>query len=288
MLPPLAGCRRGVDGPPPANGWWPYGTTSARTPLGTGSHVGTAQSTSIYGGTNTTPIFATNTMTRVRQMPATPFNSLLVSQAKMRDLHAARPDVPIHPWVAPKFSDWGTPLAGSWLNAGGSDMWQENVYHAALATATQTFLWWRPGANRPEDLGMALMAEVLAELDGVLGGGGGAGGATVCAGATPIVDDTTALLGADDPYLLSGTSLRCSNGTVTTATTTRRVYRLTPRCFDARGCSTRPKVTSGARATIKIGSGFEVTPVADGCWHLPAANASSAGYWIVAPCAAHE
>ena len=37
----------GVAGAPPANGWWPHEVTSARTPLGTGSHVGTAQSASV-------------------------------------------------------------------------------------------------------------------------------------------------------------------------------------------------------------------------------------------------
>jgi len=125
------------------------------------------------------------------------------------------------------------------------------------------------------------MASVLAELDVVIGGGGGTSG--TCTGATPIVDAATAILGADDPYLLSGTSLRCSNGT---ETATRRVYRLTPRCLDggSSGCSTRPTVKGGAPAIIKIGSGFEARPVADGCWYTPASNVSSVGYWIVAPC----
>ena len=27
-------------------------------------------------------------------------------------------------------------------------MWQENVIHAALATGTREFLWWRPGEQR--------------------------------------------------------------------------------------------------------------------------------------------
>ena len=288
----------GVAGAPPANGWWPHKVTSARTPLGTGSHVGTAQSTSIYGATNDTTVLTTNTMSRVRTRAASPFDVLLGNQAMLRDMRVAAPAVPIEPWVCPKQAAWGhqgsTPHA-SWL--GGSDMWQENVLHAAVAVATRTFLWWRPGAQRPDDLGFALMSTVLVELDDVLGGGGAPAGKWTCdvASATPIDDGATSILGADDPYLLSGTELSCVGGAHGGApaveggtTTTRRVYRLTPRCLDApRDCATRPSASAlahGARATIKIASGFEVTPVADGCWWSPGANTSAAGFWVVAPC----
>ena len=35
----------------------------------------------------------------------------------------------------------------SWLAADGAEhdtAWQENVFHVALSTATDTFLWWQP------------------------------------------------------------------------------------------------------------------------------------------------
>jgi len=241
-------------------------------------------------------------MGRVRTRAATPFDVLLGNQATLRDMRAAAPSVPIEPWVCPKQAVWndrGSPKHASWL--GGSDMWQENVLHAAVAVAARTFLWWRPGAQRPEDMGFALMSTVLAELDGVLGGGGAPSGTWACdvASAAPIDGGATALLGSDDPYLISGTSLSCVGGGRSRggaggpaveggATTTRRVYRLTPRCLDEpRDCAARPHASAlahGERATIKIASGFEVTPVADGCWWAPGANSSAAGFWVVAPC----
>ena len=61
-------------------------------------------------------------------------------------------------------------------------------------------------------------------------------------------------------------------------------HQLTPRCLDAWDCATRPSLKNGTRATIKIGSGFEVTPVEDGCWWAPQRNTSAAGFWVVAPC----
>ena len=69
--------------------------------------------------------------------------------------------------MSPKYSHGGyggRPFmdAWSWLCSGGranpnGDLWQENVLHAALSTGATTFLWWRPGAQHPEDLGMSLM-----------------------------------------------------------------------------------------------------------------------------------
>jgi hypothetical protein len=44
-------------------------------------------------------------------------------------------------------------------------MWEENVFHLALSTATTQFLWWQPGSERPMGLGMPLLSKVLAELD---------------------------------------------------------------------------------------------------------------------------
>lgn len=295
----------GVAGPLPANGWWPHVATSARTPLGTGSHVGTDQSASVYGDPNSTVLLTYNTMNRVRSLPASPFGALLGGQAALRDMRDAALAVPIQPWICPKNATWPTRSTGSWLSADGSDMWQENVLHAALNTGSQTFLWWRPGLQKPDSLGFALVSAVLAELDAVLGYGGAPAGRWRCdvPNSVPIAGDgSTAILGPDDPYLLSGTTLKCVNasgqlaGTAAAvgealgaasaaeAVVTRRVYRLTPRCLDAPRCAVRPHLVSGAPATIKIASGFVVTPVANGCWWLPPANSSAAGFWVVAPC----
>ena len=281
----------GVSGPPPMGDFgWPYSTTGARTPMGTGSHVGTHQSTSIYGKINTTILFGRTTAQRVRTTAASPFDALVWNAAMMRDLRAAAPHVPIQPWIAPKYGTWGDPESViSWLSSSDGvndrgDMWQENVMHAALSAGASTFLWWKPGANRPYNLGMELMSSVLSELDmAVTTAGNEAPTESNCTYAAPITDDSTALRAADTPYLLSGATVSCG---ASAAQTQRRIYRLTPRCLDHAYCASRPKDLDRpkSRAILKLYSGFSITPVPDGCWWAPANNASAAGFWIVAPC----
>ena len=281
----------GVAGAPPANGWWPHKVTSARTPLGTGSHVGTAQSTSIYGATNDTTVLTTNTMSSVRTRAASPFDVLLGNQAILRDMRVAAPAVPIEPWVCPKQAAWGHqgPTAASWL--GGSDVAGERAARGG-GVATRTFLV-APRRAAADDLGFALMSTVLVELDDVLGGGGAPAGKWTCgvASATPIDDGATSILGADDPYLLSGTELSCVGGAHGGAPAVEGAPRPLAVCRRRHALAARLRVrpsasalAHGARATIKIASGFGVTPVADGCWWSPGANTSAAGFWVVAPC----
>ena len=50
----------------------------------------------------------------------------------------------MHAWLAPKFADWGDGY--SWLSSGNAStaevaMWEENVFHVALATGSAEFLW---------------------------------------------------------------------------------------------------------------------------------------------------
>ena len=269
---------------------WPYETSSVKTPLGRGSHVGTHQSGSVYGEPNSTVILGRSTQTRVRATAASPYDALLVGVARVRDMHAAAPNVPIAPWLSPKYSMWDHTgshdnCCWSWLSSddgvnGRGDMWQENVMHTALSSGATDLLWWQPGANRPLGLGLQLLSSVLRELDQAIGTAAGALPEGSCTAATPLTADAAvALRAADDPYLLSGVSVRCADGVE------RRVYRLTPRCLDAQWCAVRPPSSSGGvRATLKLFSGFFVTPVADGCWWANQGNTSAAGFWIAAPC----
>ena len=281
----------GKAGQPPAHDYgWPYATTSAKTPLGTGSHVGTHQSISVYGKPNTTRVFGRSTAHRVRTTAAAPFDALLWNVAKLRDMHTAAPGVPIQPWISPKYGTWNSaprPPVWSWLSSSDGisergDMWQENLLHAGVSTGATEFLWWKPGSNRPYNLGMELFSNVLSELSEAVATAGGAMPSGDCTGATPLAEATTAILAADDSYLLSGATLHCAGA----GPAPRRIYRLTPRCLDAPGCASRPRALTEprTRATLKLFSGFEVVPVADGCWWAPSTNTSAAGFWIVAPC----
>ena len=63
---------------------------------------------------------------RTRAVAPSGFAALLINTAMARDMYLAAPDVPIHPWFAPKGALWDGAL--SWLSGGhGSDrdMWQE-------------------------------------------------------------------------------------------------------------------------------------------------------------------
>jgi hypothetical protein len=282
----------GILGPSPAGGRWPYETDSVRNPLGTGSHVGTHQSMSVYGTPNHTTLIATSTNDRVRTVAASAFGMLLHDTMMMRDAHLAAPHVPMHPWISPKYALGGYAQgtnSWSWLCSGGeasnpgADVWQENVMHAALASGASTFLWWRPGAQRPVDVGMALMSSVLSELDNAIGTAGGAVAGGGCDGATPLANLST--IEPDDPYLLSGVVLDCKGSS--SIAMPRRLYRLTPRCMDEPACASRPSpsdLRAGSAAILRVFSGFVTRVVPDGCWWSNQRNSSAVGFWIRAPC----
>ena len=48
------------------------------------------------------------------------------------------------------------------------DMWEENVFHLALATASTEFLWWQP-SHQTCGIGLPLLETCLDELGVVLG-----------------------------------------------------------------------------------------------------------------------
>eukprot|EP01048_Picozoa_sp_COSAG05_P002171 COSAG05_NODE_83_length_20755_cov_5.928011_2_plen_166_part_00 len=106
------------------------------------------------------------------------FDALLLSVATARDMSSAAPMVPVHPWFAPRLGLWHecgpdgkTACGWSWLAGSGGEhdtLWQENIMHVALALATDTFLWWQPGGQRPKGIGLDELAAVMAEMEGVL------------------------------------------------------------------------------------------------------------------------
>jgi hypothetical protein len=90
------------------DGWWPWNTDSGVAAAGTGSHVGTHQSTSFYGGRpwqNYSVLLTSQHADRVRSVGGTAYNALVQEAKIARDLHAAAPNVPVHPWFAPRDFD---------------------------------------------------------------------------------------------------------------------------------------------------------------------------------------
>ena len=247
--------------PATRRGMWAGGEPA----VGLGAHVGTRSSHGFYGACNTTTVIASypgGPEGRQTELAANSFTTLLHEVLTARDIVRAAPSVAVHPWLSPKYAGCGggRGLDGgiTWLASGNSSnvdettMWEENVFHLALSTASTQFLWWQPGAQRPMGLGMPLLSKVLAELDwatglgahatrtaaaaaaaagdesgagaggetsgrnGNGGGGGDGGGCTL----RPIVSAATEIEDLAPTYLLSGMSVSCPTPTPTTATTT--------------------------------------------------------------------
>ena len=333
---------------------------AAEPVIGIGSHVGTHQSTSFYGSCNTTRVIAAQSPgpnATQTQIDGNSFNALLVNVASARDMVRAAPSVPVQPWVAPKYADWG--VGYSYLSSGNSTythrfrccccccrcvcvrtsvrvcwycghsspiafssnilteyyahmhthahirtymrthtqgstdevmMWEESVFHVALATAATEFLWWQPGSQKPLGLGLDLFSKALAELDWVTGlgqhggkqsagAGSGAGAGASGSGCTlePFQADHTELVNFAGSFILSAMRVSCSDGF------RREVYRFTPRCTETVWCTWwNGKPLNGTLSTRwRIGSGFYVTPVQGGTVLVATAPVSTAGAWII-------
>ena len=63
------------------------------------------------------------------EAPPTPFNAVVQQTKVARDMHAAAPAVPVHPWFAPRDFDVSDPgqLANVTSHLFGSDMWYGSV-----------------------------------------------------------------------------------------------------------------------------------------------------------------
>ena len=242
--------------PATRRGMWPGGEPA----VGLGTHVGTRSSHGFYGACNTSSVIASypgGPDGRQTELAANSFTTLLHEVLTARDIVRAAPSIPVHPWLSPKYAGCGGGRgldAGiTWLASGNSSnvdetsMWEENIFHLALSTATTQFLWWQPAAQRPMGLGMPLLSKVLAELDwatglaahatrtaatgaggddsgdsgGGGGGGGGNGGGGNGGGCTlrPIVSAATEIEDLAPTYLLSGMSVSCPTPTPTPTST---------------------------------------------------------------------
>ena len=270
------------------NAWWPWRADSAIAPIGSGSHVGTHQSTSFYGGRpfqNYTQLLISQKADRIWETSATPFNAFVQEIKIARDMYFASPNIPVQPWFAPRDFDVSDPgkLPNATSHLYGSAFYQESILHVLLSTGANDVLWWKPGHMRPFNVGVDLMSSVLHEAESMLNGtnSGGSDFQPVGKSGVTSIDDW------DVPYVLSGGSVFIKNSS-STPRTTRQVYRFTPRCLQdgtARTAScTRPPadIQNGTAATFHIGSGFDLTPVKNGTF-LVAENqtVAPAGYWIV-------
>lgn len=123
-------------------------------------------------------------------------------------------------------------------------MWQENILHVALSTATNTFLWWQSGSQQPLGIGLDELVDVMDELENVLAATAHRLNASAgsCAPLEPLTkrDNRTWIRqGRSSPSLLSGMRVRCGNEKMGS------LYRYTLRCEDvsdgfAQYCSTAP------------------------------------------------
>lgn len=291
----------GVTGGPKTQ-LWAYEAEA----IGRGVHVGTHQSRSYYGATNTTRVITTQTggpNASQAQIDGSSFGALLFNVAMARDTYRAAPGVPSHPWIAPKYGDWEKGY--SYLASGNSstdevNMWEENVFHVALATGATEFLWWQPGLQKPVGEGLGLFSRALKELGWVTGidrhpsctvapiapqpsdDAGGCGASSV-SGSGSGVDAMMELNGFSKTFLLSGMNVECADGFQ------RQVYRFTPRCTDTLWCTwwtplagiARPKNGSSTNVGWRIGSGLSIVPVNDGVVQVAEDAVSSAGAWII-------
>ena len=191
--------------------------------------------------------------------------------------------VPVHPWLAPKFASWGKGY--SYLSSGNVStdeimMWEEHVFHQALSTATTEFLWWQPAEERPTGLGLPLLSRALKELGDVTGV---ARSNTACA-LTPLETNLTRLEDFAVPFLMSAISVKCNGRPA------REVYRFTPRCtktiwctwWDSEEPDTKyPPANGTVSPSWRIGSGFNLqTPDESVVW-LAEEPVSTAGAWLV-------
>jgi hypothetical protein len=328
-----AGMHGSADG---GDGWWPFEASTARAPIGSGKHIGTHQSLSFYGGNpfkNTSGIMFTQTATSVVQVASSAFAAVVLGGKIARSVYqggnrvsvsipsipsissapsapsASSHQVPTHPWFAPRelaFMEHGA-REGSWLQ--GSDMWQENVFHVALASGATTFLWWKPGSTKnissPVLLGVPLMIATMRELTEVTTVPPPPAPATPansrlpseitnCSAPVPIVGEETSIASWSVPYVLSGARVTCtstapssassSNSTGSTSVTiTRDIYRFTPSCLINRTSAASVAATAvcaypGAGTatpgtpspTFTIAGGFKITPVEHGKIFIPA------------------
>ena len=279
-------------------GWWPHDfATSSSAPVGTGAHVGTAQSRGFYGGspsTNTSLIMATATPQRQQSVQGSAFAALLVSTAVARDMALAAPGVAVQPWFAPHVGIWHEcgpdrlqACGWSWLAASGGmndTLWQENVFHVALETAAVQLLWWQPGSQKPIGIGLDELDEALQELEAAIayacGDGRALGSGTPLAGLGASDTATWLTDGWARSYVLSGLELACDGGKKA------RLHRFTPRCLDrADGfsgyCSSMHSTHNGSKVTVRVGSGFEWSGGEGQNLWLPARPVSRAGWWLV-------
>ncbi len=73
--------------------------------------------------------------------------------------------------------------------------------HTVLSSGATEVLWWRPGSQRPESLGYALLSGVIKEIDSATFSAAGKVGSADCARGTlsPTVDlERTTIRGQDD------------------------------------------------------------------------------------------
>lgn len=248
------------------------------------------QSKGFYGGTNATRVIASQTPGpdgRIYSRAGTSFDALVQEIAVARDMVRAAPQIPVHPWLAPKYADWGKGY--SYLSSGNAStdevmMWEEHVFHQALSTGTTEFLWWQPGAERPTGLGLPLLSSALAELDAVTGVVDSGLGAGQSCTMTPFETNLTRVGDFALPYLMSSMAVKCIGKP------RREVYRFTPRCTKTIWCtwwdSSQPNTHyPPANGTVapswRIGSGFNLQTPEGSMVFLPKSPVSTAGAWLV-------
>ena len=181
-----------------AHEWWVWSGASSTSCAGIGSHVGSHQSTSLYGGRpwyGYSHILSSQRHDRVWSVTASPFNAFVQGVKEVRDMMTATAttttkmtkkttgeedgtstqqlssaqrfnSVPLHPWFAPRDFHCSDPGHGTNATSHlyGSDFWQEQLFHVILSSGATSLYWWKPGAMLPSDVGVSLLVSALREL----------------------------------------------------------------------------------------------------------------------------
>ena len=254
---------------PTAGAWWPYQFGDSGTPpAGTGGHVGTAQGGAFYGDSNRSTVLVTAATVGMQAIDNSPFNTMLQHAAIAADMVRTAPHVPVLPWLEPDTTHWsgGAPVL--------FPLWSEHLFHLALRLRTRKFLWWKAGADRPMDRGMATLSAALHELDAIMTNATSGAWAASCSMETHPSLEAQSLTWAE-PLLLSAVRVTCDGAPAAD------VWRLAFRCeVPTRDADNRQCAYPTAPGRWHVAGGIEQEPVPGGTIvALP--GGAPTGHWIV-------
>ena len=227
--------------------------------FGDGTVVGTHQSREVYGWIEQ---LAGDEIAPGVALEVRPYDSLLYAVNHLRVMPLAAPTIPFHSWIAARSykGDGLTSEKVSVIGLADTDLWQELVFHNALAGGTRIAHW-----NVAFDLNDAALVasdiaaarQALEELNAL----------AACADRATLIDGLAAW---DAPFIVSGLRLE-----------DHELWRVTPNLDGPTAPAIEATLVSKDPASFAVGE-RSVTFTA-GRVYEPASPASKAGFWVVQP-----